>query len=150
MPTFTSNIASRQGKLGAAGLVDPALYQGTLRYAQATVVLPGTTATNDILELAVLPQGAQVIPSMSQAICHADPGTTLRLNIGTAASAAAYSSAMNLDAGGVVAFTASGIPTQTTTRGKLAQDTMVQAVVTNASTITANSTITFLIAYIVG
>ena len=150
MPTFTSNLASRQGKVGAAGLVDPTLYQAKVRYAQATVVVPAILAANDILELAVLPAGAQVVPSLSQAVCHADPGGSLRLNIGTAAAASAFGSGLNLDAGGIVGFAAAGIPTQTTSRGKLAEDTMVTATVTTATTITANSTITFLIAYFVG
>jgi hypothetical protein len=147
---YQSNLASRNGRLGSAGLADPSLYNATIRYAQATIVLPSAVAATNILELVELPQGAQVIPSMCQAICHADPGDALVLNVGVAGSASLFASALNLNAGGVVSFTAAGVPVQSTARTKLATETMVRATVTTATNITNNSTITFMIAYLVG
>ena len=150
MPTFESNIIAREGKLGAAGLKDPVLYQGKLRFAQATVTFPSTLAANDILDLVTLPAGAQVVPSQCEAICHADPGGALVLDVGTSADTDAFSDGLTLSSGGVVNFTAPVVPAQSTTRGKLAADTKVFATVMTATSITNNSTITFLIAYLVG
>lgn len=150
MPTFQSNIAARTGKVGNAGLEAPILYQGAVKYAQATVTLPSTLAANDILELATLPTGAQIIPSLSQAVCHADPGTALVLDIGNSADVDAYSDGLTLSSGGVVDFTVPAIPAQTTARTVLSEDTLVYATVMTATSITNNSVITFLIAYVVG
>lgn len=150
MPTFDSTIYAREGKLGAAGLKDPVLYQGKLRFAQATVTVPSTLAANDILNLVTLPAGAQVVPSQCEAICHADPGTALVLDIGTAANADLFSDGLTLSSGGVVNFTAPVVPEQSTTRVKLTENTPVIATVMTATSITNNSVITFLIAYLVG
>lgn len=150
MPDFNSNIITREGQRGAAGLADPTLYQASVRFVQATVTIPSTLAANDRLRLATLPAGAQVVPSMSQAICHADPGTTLRLNVGDSGNTSRYASALNLDAGGVVNFAGATIPAQTTSRAKLATETEVFATITSAAAITNGSVITFLIAYFVG
>jgi hypothetical protein len=147
---YQSNLASRTGKLGSAGLADPSLYNASIRYAQATVTVPSTLAATNILELVELPQNAQVVPSLCQAICHADPGAALVLNVGTPTTANAYANALDLSAGGIVSFTAPGVPAQSTSRAKLPTETMVRATVTTATTITNNSTITFMIAYLVG
>lgn len=152
MPDFNSNIFAREGKLGSAGLVNPVQYQANVRFAQATVTVPSSLTANDRLFLVTLPQGAQPIPSMSQAICHADPGTTLVLDVGYASDVDALAEDIVLSSGGVVPFTGTQAvqPAQTRNRSQLTTETTVFATVVNAASITNNSTITFLIAYLVG
>lgn len=149
MPTFQTNVAARIGKLGKAGNVDQTLYQGDLKILRATVTVPSTLAANDIIEIGVIPAGARVLPSLSQVVCHADPGSSLRLQIGDAADTDRYAAILNLDSGGVVNFTAPSIPDGVANNLKVAVDTPIFATVTTATSITNNSVLTFQVAFVV-
>jgi hypothetical protein len=150
MATIQSDIAAKVGKLGAAGLVDPTLYQGNLRFLVATVTLPSTVAANDILELGNLPPGARVLPQHSFMTCHADPGTTLTVDVGTAANTDAYADGSVLSSGGIVNFATAAIPAGITAPVKLSEETLCYATVMSADTVTNNSKVTFTVAYVVG
>lgn len=150
MPTFQSDLAVKTVKLGAAGLSDPITYQGNLRYMQATVTIPSTLAANDIIEIGTLPLGARVLPALCQFVCHADPGTTLTLDVGTTADPDAYADGSVLSAGGLVNFVTAAIPAGVLTPTTLDASTLVYATVASANTITNNSKITFLLGYVVG
>lgn len=150
MANHQTDLAARAGKLGTAGLVDGALYNGSIQWTIATLTLPSSTATNDTIDLTpALPAGSTVIPSLCRAVCHADPGTTLILDIGDAADPDRYADGLVLSAGGDVPFHTPAIPAGTTSPLKLTTDTALTALVTSASTITANSKITFIIASLV-
>lgn len=150
MATIQSDLATATGKLGTNGLQDPTLYQGNVRFALATVTLPNTTAANDILELVTLPAGARVLPHLSTFICHADPGTTLTVDVGTAANTDAYADGSTLSAGGAVNFITAAIPAQVSSPEVLSVDTLVYATIMSADTITNNSKVTVALAYVVG
>lgn len=150
MATLQSDIALAKGKLGVAGLTDPTTYQGTLHIATAVVDLGSTLAANDIIELCTVPAGSRVVPALSNAICHADPGTALVLDIGNSADTDRYSDGLTLSSGGVVNFLTPAIPAAVSSPARLDEATLVYATVMTATTITANSKITFNIAYVTG
>jgi hypothetical protein len=150
MANFKTDLADRAGKLGTAGLVDGALANGSLMFTVATVTLPSSTATNDTIDITpALPAGATVVPTYCRAVCHADPGTTLVLDIGDAADPDRYADGLVLSAGGDVPFHTPAIPAGSTSPLKFTTDTAITALVSSASTITASSKITFYIAYLV-
>lgn len=149
MATFQSDIAARTGKLGRAGNTDQTLHSANLRFVYATIIIGSALAANDILELATLPQGARVLPHLSSAICHADPGTALVLDIGTSADVDRFADGLVLSSGGSVPFTTPAIPAGVTASARLAAATLVYATVMTATTITDNSKITFAVAYLV-
>ncbi len=150
MANHQTDLAARAGKLGTAGLYNGALYNGSLLWTVATLTLPSSTATNDTIDLTpALPPGATVIPALCRAVCHADPGTTLVLDIGDAADPDRYADGLVLSSGGDVPFHTPAIPAGTTSPLQLTTDTALTALVTSASTITASSKITFYIAYLV-
>ena len=150
MANHQTDLAARASKLSTAGLVNGALYNGSLMYTVATLTLPSSTATNDTIDLTpALPAGATVIPAYCRAICHADPGTTLVLDIGDAADPDRYADGLVLSSGGDVPFHTPAIPAGTTSPLQLTTATALTALVTSASTVTADSKITFIIAYLV-
>lgn len=150
MPNFNTDVAAAAGKLGAAGLKNSELYNGSIIYVNATVTLPSTTAANDTITVTHnLPIGATVIPDLCTAVCHADPGTALVMNVGDAADADRYSAGLNLNSGGVVNFCAPAIPAGVTAPLKLTTPTPIVATITTATSITNASKITFRIALLV-
>jgi len=150
MSTLQSDIALAKGKLGVNGLKDPTQYQGTLHIATAVVDLGSTLAANDIIELCTIPAGSRVVSALSYAICHADPGTTLTVDVGNSADTDRYADGMVLSSGGVVNFLTPAIPANITAPARLDESTLIYATVASANTITANSKITFQIAYVTG
>jgi hypothetical protein len=151
MPNFNTDVAASFGKLGAAGLKDPALYNGLIQFIYATVTLSSSAAVNDTITITQpLPVGSTVIPHLCSAICHADPGTALGLDVGDAADADRYSAGLSLSSGGVVAFTTpSTIPAGILTPLKVVSPAPIIARLTTATSITNNSKISFCIALLV-
>lgn len=148
MPTFQTDVAGKLGKLGKAGNIDQSLYQGAVKFLTATVTVPNALAANDLIEIGNLPTGCRVLPHMCNAVCHADPGTTLTLDIGDSADVDRYADGIVLSSGGVVNFTSAAIPDGTKNPVKATADTLIYATVMSADTITNNSKITFTIAFV--
>lgn len=123
-------------------------FGGDLKYVHATVTLTSATADADVLRIGYLPAGAKVVPAASKVQCHADPGTALVLDIGTAANTDLYADGIVLSAGGAVAFD-SNVCLQATVPEKLAETTLVYATIpsSGANTITNGSKLTFWIGY---
>lgn len=149
MATINSDLAARVGKAGSAGLTNPVTYQGKVQYVTAVVDLGSSLAANDILIITPpLPENTIVLPELCEAICHADPGTALVLDVGDTSDTDRYSDGLTLSSGGKVNFLVPAIPAGLTTRNQITTPTAIQALVVTATSITANSKITFLIAYI--
>lgn len=124
---------------------------GPLHVVHASITLTSATADGDILRICHLPQGAKVVPALSKVQCHADPGTTLVLDVGTAADVDAYADGLVLSNGGAVAFDAN-VCEQAKTPARLTANTLVYATVptSGASSVTNGSVLTFWIAYTLG
>lgn len=151
MANFQTDLAAKVGQRGASGLADPTLYQGNVRYMEATLTLLTAMVANDTFDIGpALPPGARVLPQLSKFTCHADPGTTLTIDIGDASDPDRYCDGAVLSAGGEVTFCSAAIPAAVTAPAKLAVATPITGVIASANTITNNVKLDILIAYVVG
>lgn len=156
MATFNSAQYALQVSTRAnpSRLAPPNVASGDVQYAVIPYALAGTEDVADIVNLCVLPQGAIPIPQLSNVVCSADPGTTLTLDIGTAANPDGWADGIVLSSGGQVACTNTAIPAWVTQTpivpdtGKGTAD--VYATVASASTLTADVVLTFTLAYKLG
>ena len=131
----------------AAGVVD-----GTVEFATFSYALAGTEATSDVINLCVLPAGVTPLPALSKVTCSADPGTTLTLDIGTAADLDGWADGIVLSAGGDVNCTNTAIPAWAATMTPIIADSnsgnaVVKATVASAATLTASVILLFTLAY---
>jgi hypothetical protein len=150
MANFQTNIAAKEGVRGGAGLIDPTLYQGNVRYAIATLAITTGMAANDTFDVCPdLPPGARILPQLSRFVCHADPGTTLTIDIGDSTDADRYCDGAVLSSGGIVEFCTAGIPAAVTTPVKLTSGRGITGVIATATSLTATN-IDILFAYVVG
>lgn len=126
-------------------------YGGALHYLHATVTLTSATADADLIRIGYLPPSAKVVPAASKAQCHADPGTTLVLDIGISTDTDLFADGIVLSGGGAVAFD-STVCLQARTPAKLTDNTLVYATIpaSGAGTVTDGSLVTFWIAYTLG
>ena len=151
MANFQTNIAAKEGLRGASGLTDPTLYQGSVRYAIATLTLSSSMAANDTFDVCPdLPAGARILPQLSKFVCHADPGTTLTIDIGDSTDADRYCDGAVLSSGGIVEFCTSAIPAAVSTPVKLTSARGITGVIATASSITNAVNVDILLAYVVG
>lgn len=149
----TSNSALYGKQVGSAG-ASPAntyplakLAAGKLRYAVVELTV-GTLAANDVVNLAKLKVGSQVVPALSRILCE-NPGTTFTVKIGDAGDDDRYLAAKALggaaqDIGfgnspGVAGYVGYEIA---------AGNEVVKMTVTAAGTTTAASKIAILIAFL--
>jgi hypothetical protein len=150
MANFNTDVAGKVGKLGAAGLTKPELYNGKIQWINATVTLPSTAAANDTITISQpLPIGATVVPDLCTAVCHADPGTALVIDIGDATDVDRYADGLNLNSGGVVNFCTPAIPDGVKNPLKVTTPAAIIATLMTATDVTNNSKITFRIALLV-
>lgn len=123
---------------------------GSVEFATIAYTLAGTETANDTINLCILPAGAIVVPQLSS-VFSADPGTTLTLDIGTAADADAFADGITLSSGGRVEFTSGTAPAALTPTGLTADtgsgNAVVYATVASAASLTASVVLHFLIAY---
>ncbi len=124
---------------------------GEVQMIHATITLTSATADADLLRICYLPKSAKVIPSLSKVQCHADPGTTLVLDIGISTDVDLYADGIVLSGGGAVAFD-SNVCLQARVPAQLTAETLVYATIptSGAGTVTDGSLVTFWIAYTLG
>lgn len=150
MANFQTNIAAKEGVRGGAGLIDPTLYQGNVRYAIATLAITTGMAANDTFDVCPdLPAGARILPQLSRFVCHGDPGSTLTIDIGDSTDADRYCDGAVLSSGGIVEFCTSAIPAAVTTPVKLTSGRGITGVIASATSLSATN-IDILFAYVVG
>lgn len=151
MANFETNLAAKTGLRGASGLIDPTLYQGNIRYLFATLALASTMANDDTFDIGpALPPGARVLPQLSKFTCHADPGTTLTIDIGDSGDPDRYCDGAVLNAGGEIAFCSAAIPAAVSTPLRFETATEILGIIKTAGTITDAVKVDILIAYLVG
>jgi len=151
MPNFETNLAAKVGLRGASGLIDPTLYQGNLRYLFATLTLDDGMVADDTFDIGpALPAGARVLPQLSKFTCHADPGTTLTIDIGDAGDPDRYCDGAVLSSGGEVAFCSAAIPNAVSTPLRFETATEILGTIKTANTLTDAVKVDILIAYLVG
>lgn len=121
---------------------------GTVKVLRAQYTTTGAEATNDTFNICYIPRGSSVLRSLSS-VTSIDPGTTLTLDIGTAANVDAYADSIVCSAGGTVLFgsavagTAADLVPATVT-----DSTAVLVTLASAASITAGVVLYFTIAYI--
>lgn len=124
---------------------------GTIEIAVIPYTIAGTEATNDTVNLCILPAGAVPLPAYSKVSCSADPGSTLVLDVGTAADADGWIDGITLSSGGTVEAMSGTFPAFTAAT-PLAADTgsgnaVVYATLASVSTLTASVILYFHLAY---
>ena len=123
---------------------------GRVEYATIQYTLDGTEAAADVIKQCVWAPGIIPLPALSSVTC-ADPGTTLTLDVGSAANADGYADGITLSNGGQVAFTSGTVPEWITPTALVADTgkgyTVIYATVASAATLTASVVLTFTLAY---
>jgi hypothetical protein len=154
MANFDSSIYTAQASAITNSSADaPNLKQtgGNVQMIHATITLTSATADADLLRICYLPATAKVIPSLSKVQCHADPGTTLVLDIGISTNTDLFADGIVLSSGGAVSFD-SNVCLQSRIPERLSAETLVYATIptSGAGTVTDGSLLTFWIAYTLG
>lgn len=147
MATLYSDIATKQ--LDTVNKRQGGLkVTGNVCMAVATYTLTASEVANDIINLVKLPAGAMVLPHLSKVIAE-NPGTQLTLQIGDdldTPDVDKYSGTLDISAGGkfdlVEGATVGGL-----TPAALSDEAWVTAKVIAQSSLTADQTVTFYIAY---
>ena len=142
--------AQKADRANTSRLATENVASGEIEVAVIPYVLAGTEAANDTINLGVLPAGAIPLPQLSFITC-ADPGTTLTLDVGTAANADGWADGIDVKAGGNFAATSGTLPAWVA-QTPLVADTgssnaVVYATVAAADTVTADVVVYFTLAY---
>lgn len=156
MPTFDSAHYDLQDPARAnTSVAAPSnVASGSVEFAVIPYTLAGTEAANDLINLCLLPAGIIPIPGLSSMVQGATVGTALTLDIGTAANDDGWGDAVaGLTTDGKVEFTAAAhTPPAWNTATQLVADTgsgnaLVYATVKTATSLTAGTVLTFILAY---
>jgi hypothetical protein len=103
MSTFSTDTytAQKPDRTNTSRLTNPNVASGRLEFMSIPYTIPASSApaTGDILNLCELPPGVIPCPAYSNITCSADPGTTLIIDIGTAANADGWCDGAVCDAG---------------------------------------------------
>lgn len=156
MASFDTTLYGQQkaARTNTSRLAPPNVGSGDVEFAVIPYALAGTEAAADTINLTVLPGGVIPIPSLSHVVCSADPGTTLTLDIGTAANADGWADGIVLSAGGKVECASATMPAwlaQTTVVPDTGSgNAVVYATVASANTLTAAVVLYFVLAYKLG
>lgn len=153
MPTFYSNIGTRQNANSLFGnQVNPAQFSRSIKLLEVVYTFVGTEAANDIVNLAWLPEGSEVVPHLctvnSDGVASTATITVGDLDVagvGTAVDADRYSTALDVAAAGNDAFTG-GVAF--TTPYRLGADAWLSATFASMNTPVAGKKLTFRIAYV--
>lgn len=158
MATFNTALytAQKSSRVNTSRLNAPNVASGQVEFAVIPYTLTASEAANDVINLGVLPAGVIPLPQLSSVTCSADPGTTLTLDIGTAADTDGWADGIVLSSGGQVAATSATMPawiaptaitadSDTTNAG--VGNAVVYATVASASTLTADVVLYFTLAY---
>ena len=158
MATFNAPFysAAKIDRANTSRLAESNINSGEVEFATIAYPLTGTEAANDIINLASLPPGSILLPQLCS-VFSADPGTTLTLDVGTAADPDGAADGIVLSNGGFVAFTSvTGVATPAyCAPTPLAADTVVPvdgrvkvfATVASANALTAAVVLNFLLAW---
>ena len=127
---------------------------GSVEFAVIPYALKGTEVVGELINLCVLPAGAIPLPQLSGVSCGADPGTTLTLDIGTAADPQGWADGIILSNGGHVSATSAGAVTWLNPTPLVADagwensgSAVVSAKFDTVSALTAAVNLYFLLAY---
>lgn len=88
----------------------PNISEGAIQYAVIPVSFAGTESANDTVNLCQLPPGIIPLPSLSYVDVLGDPGTTLTVDIGTAADTDGWCDGANVAAVGLVNCVTPAVP----------------------------------------
>lgn len=156
MATFETAVyaAQKPTRSNPSRLATQNSASGEVEFALIPYTLVGTETAADTIDLCVLPQDAIPLPQLSSVTC-ADPGTTLTLDIGTAANTDGWADGIVLSAGGQVAATSGTLPAWVaatplvadTGTFQTAGSAKVFATIASANTLTADVVLYFLLAY---
>jgi hypothetical protein len=156
MATFNTDFytATKEARVATGRLGAPNIQSGDVQFAVIPYTLAGTEAAADVINLCLLPAGAIPIPGLSKVVS-ADPGTTLTMDVGTAADLDGYADGLVLSAGGQIEFgTSSPLPAWNTQTPIVADtgsgNAIVKATVVSAGTLTASTVLTFILAWKLG
>ena len=121
----------------------------TVKYKKASYTSIATQAANDTINLAIIPAGCIVLPSLSfiRRNGAAVSAGALTIDVGDASDADRYSDGLDAAAAGVSLFTAPAVPDGAINPYTLTADTVIVAKIATIGTAAAGIAIEFLIAY---
>lgn len=124
---------------------------GQVEFAVIPYTIAGTEATNDTINLCVLPAGVIPVPQLSKINHSADPGTTLVVDVGTAADADGWIDGVTCSAGGQVEAGSGTVPAWLVPTPLVADtgsgNAVVVATLASVSSLTAGVIVYFTLAY---
>lgn len=156
MPTFNTSLYDLQkaDRTNPSRLAPANIASGTVEYAVIPYTLAGTEEAADIINLCVLPADVVPIPGLSCMVQSATVGTALTIDVGTAANDDGWGDAIaGLTTDGMVHLTAAAHTAPAwNTQTPLVEDTgrgtaVVFATVKTATSLTAGTVLTFILAY---
>lgn len=156
MPTFDTShyTAQKPTRANTSRFAPPNVSSGSVEFAVIPYTLAGTEAANDIINLCVLPADVVPIPGLSCMVQSATVGSALTIDVGTAANDDGWGDAIaGLTTDGKVEFTAAAHTAPAwNTQTPLVEDTgsgnaVVFATVKTATSLTAGTVLTFILAY---
>lgn len=139
-----------ESRANTSRLAAPNGASGEIQVAVVEYTTAGSEAATDKINLCVLPAGAVPLPHLSSIMC-ADPGTTLTIDVGTAANADGWFDGIDVKAGGIFTPAAGTLPAwiapTAITADTGSTNAVVYATLAAAETVTANVKIYFALAY---
>jgi hypothetical protein len=156
MPVFNTAIfdAQKETRANISRLADANIASGDVEFAVIpyTIANPVTEVTNDVINLCVLPAGSIPVPALSKIVRPGTVGTTLTLDVGTAADLDGWIDGATISGASEVSATSTTPPPAWVVPTPLAGDNasgsvVVKATIANAAALTAGATVYFVLAY---
>jgi len=142
------NASNYQGAVTSlANRLESRNVEFTVKYKKASYTSIATQAANDTINLAVLPKGCIVIPSLSFIRRNGAAAATLTIDVGDSGDADRYCDGLDAAAAGVGAFTTPAVPDGAINPYTLTADTVIVAKIATITTPAVGVALEFLIAY---
>lgn len=147
MPNFKSDLITAKDSANISDKqTDGRKTSGNPFLLVAAYTLLGTETVADTIQLGDIPAGAIIDPGKSFVVCQ-DPGTTLTVDIGTAADPDGIADGIVLSAGNKVECCSTAIPAYGFAPPDITEQTRVYATVASAGTLTEGAKLLFYIGY---
>ena len=151
MPTFNSTVYAKQLDPKMGNRVVPTLLCARVQFAEIAYTMLGTEAAADVINLCKLPEGAKIVPGLSN-VTGDGIATTATMDIGdtddtTAADVDRYADGLDVAAAGTDLFSAIAGVAQLTPYA-LQKDAIITATFATLNTPVAGKKLLFRIAYL--
>ena len=151
MPTTfetTTCAAQTDAITDASKAPNASQFGGKLHVERHEYTLTDAEASSDLIDICILPKGAQIVPHLSAVAMSGDPGTTLTLSVGDGTDVNRFADTLVLSAGGAATlFSSATLPLESYDPTPLTEATKIVGKFETISTLSNTRAIVFWIAY---